>query len=68
MALKLVFAGKILCKGYDDVQFGRLELIKTGSRASIAEMLCIEVWNGVMISVPSVFVLTISICLVKICF
>ena len=68
MALHLAFVREILCKSYDNVGSGRLELIKTGSRASITNMLCIETWNGVLILVPSVSISTISICLDRACF
>ena len=66
--LQLAFAWKILCNNYNNEGSRRLELIKTGSRAPIADILCIEAWNRVLISVPSVSVLTISICLVRACF
>ena len=67
-ALQLTFDREILCKSCNDVGSRWLELFKTLLRASIANMLCIEAWNGVLISVPSVFVSTISIHLVRACF
>ena len=64
-AFQLALVGEILCKGCNDIGSRRLELIKTGSRAIITDMLFIEAWNGVLTLVPSVSVSTISVCLIR---
>lgn len=66
--LQSVFAGKILCKGYDNKRFEKLELVKTDSRALIADMVCIKTWTGVLILVLFVLVSKIFICLIRACF
>lgn len=65
MALQLVFTKEILYKSCNNIGFERLELIKTGSRALIADMLYIKAWTEVLILVSSVSVSIIFIHLIR---
>lgn len=66
--LQLAFVGEILYKSYDDKESERIELVKMGLRAPIAEMIYIKAWTEVLILALSVSISIIFICLVKACF
>lgn len=63
-----MFAKEILYKNYNNVGFGRLELIEIGLRALIADMLYIKAWIGVLTLILFISISTIFICLVRVFF
>lgn len=67
-ALQLAFIGKELGKGCDEIGFDKLEMFKTGFRAPIDDMLCIQAWIRVLKLASSVFILTLSSRLLRACF
>lgn len=65
MALKFVFAIKILHKNCNNIESGILKLVRTGLKIIIANMFYIKALLRVLILVLFIYISIILICLVK---